>query len=64
MPQTWAPRSCASARSRLVRRENDELVIVTPKGEVRCEYVVNAAGYYAPRDRVGKMSLRRADSWL
>ena len=30
-----------------VRREKDEWVIVTPKGEVRCEYVVNAAGYYA-----------------
>ncbi|MDO6966541.1 GcvT family protein [Rhizobium alvei] len=36
-----------------VRRENDEWVIVTPKGEVRCEYVVNAAGYYARE--VGKM---------
>ena len=30
-----------------VRRERDEWVIVTPKGEVRCEYVVNAAGYRA-----------------
>ena len=30
-----------------VRREGDEWVIVTPKGEVRCEKVVNAAGYYA-----------------
>ena len=30
-----------------VRRENDEWVITTPKGEVRCEIVVNAAGYYA-----------------
>ena len=36
-----------------VRREGDEWVIVTPKGEVRCEKVVNAAGYYA-RD-VGAM---------
>ncbi|MBX9455046.1 MAG: FAD-dependent oxidoreductase [Rhizobium sp.] len=36
-----------------VRRENDEWVITTPKGEVRCEYVVNAAGYYARE--VGKM---------
>ena len=30
-----------------VRREGDEWVISTPKGEIRCEYVVNAAGYYA-----------------
>ncbi len=30
-----------------VRREGDEWVVATPKGEVRCEYVVNAAGYYA-----------------
>ena len=29
------------------RREGDEWVIDTPKGEIRCEYVVNAAGYYA-----------------
>ena len=29
------------------RREGDEWVIETPKGEIRCEYVVNAAGYYA-----------------
>jgi dimethylglycine dehydrogenase len=36
-----------------VRRENDEWVIATPKGEVRCEYVVNAAGYYARE--VGKL---------
>ncbi|NUB42879.1 GcvT family protein [Fertoebacter nigrum] len=30
-----------------VRREGAEWVISTPKGEIRCEYVVNAAGYYA-----------------
>jgi dimethylglycine dehydrogenase len=36
-----------------VRRENDEWIITTPKGEVRCEHVVNAAGYYARE--VGKM---------
>lgn len=35
------------------RRENDEWVITTPQGEIRCEYVVNAAGYYARE--VGKM---------
>jgi dimethylglycine dehydrogenase len=35
------------------RRENDEWVISTEKGEIRCEYVVNAAGYYARE--VGKM---------
>ena len=29
------------------RRENDEWVVSTPKGDIRCEYVVNAAGYYA-----------------
>ncbi|PTM92146.1 GcvT family protein [Mycoplana dimorpha] len=29
------------------RRENEEWVISTPQGEIRCEYVVNAAGYYA-----------------
>ncbi|MFN8683391.1 FAD-dependent oxidoreductase [Paracoccus sp. P2] len=29
------------------RREGDEWVISTPKGEIRCEYIVNAAGYYA-----------------
>ncbi|MFT4151436.1 MAG: FAD-dependent oxidoreductase [Paracoccaceae bacterium] len=36
-----------------VRRENGEWVVATPKGEVRCEIVVNAAGYYARE--VGKM---------
>ncbi len=30
-----------------VRRDKDEWVVTTPQGEVRCEYVVNAAGYYA-----------------
>lgn len=30
-----------------VRREGGEWVISTPKGEIRCEIVVNAAGYYA-----------------
>ena len=29
------------------RRENSEWVISTPQGEIRCEYVVNAAGYRA-----------------
>lgn len=29
------------------RREGGEWVLTTPKGEVRAEYVVNAAGYYA-----------------
>ncbi|MEL6914860.1 MAG: FAD-dependent oxidoreductase [Pseudomonadota bacterium] len=32
-----------------VRREGDEWVVETAKGEIRCEYVVNAAGYYAQR---------------
>ena len=35
------------------RRENDEWVIETEEGEVRCEYVVNAAGYRARE--VGEM---------
>ena len=30
-----------------VRRDNGEWVIATPQGEVRCEFVVNAAGYRA-----------------
>lgn len=30
-----------------VSREGDEWVVHTEKGDVRCEYVVNAAGYYA-----------------
>jgi dimethylglycine dehydrogenase len=35
------------------RREGGEWVIETPKGEIRCEYVVNAAGYRA--QEVGAM---------
>ncbi len=38
-----------------VRRENGEWVVETSKGEVRAEFVVNAAGYYA--GRVGDMFL-------
>ena len=34
-----------------------EWVLTTPKGEIRCEYVVNAAGYYAAQ--VGQMFGRR-----
>lgn len=30
-----------------VRREGNDWVVQTHKGEIRCEYVVNAAGYYA-----------------
>jgi dimethylglycine dehydrogenase len=30
-----------------VRREGDEWVVETAKGDIRCEIVVNAAGYYA-----------------
>ncbi len=36
-----------------VRRDGDEWVISTPKGDIRCEKVVNAAGYYARQ--VGRM---------
>ena len=32
-----------------VNRENGEWIIHTKKGDIRCEYVVNAAGYYAQR---------------
>ncbi|WP_209425446.1 FAD-dependent oxidoreductase [Pararhodobacter sp. SW119] len=39
------------------RRDGDEWVLETPKGEVRCEIVVNAAGYYAAR--VGALFGRR-----
>ncbi len=35
------------------RREGDEWVITTPKGDIRCEFVVNAGGYYARE--VGRM---------
>jgi dimethylglycine dehydrogenase len=35
------------------RREGGEWVLTTPKGEVRCEYVVNAGGYHARE--VGRM---------
>jgi len=30
-----------------VRRDGEEWVVSTPKGDIRCEIVVNAAGYYA-----------------
>ncbi|NDI05216.1 MAG: FAD-binding oxidoreductase, partial [Rhodobacteraceae bacterium] len=32
-----------------VNRENGEWIVHTEKGDIRCEYVVNAAGYYAQR---------------
>ena len=32
-----------------VSRENGEWIVHTAKGDIRCEYVVNAAGYYAQR---------------
>lgn len=32
-----------------VRRENGDWIVETEKGEIRCDYVVNAAGYYAQR---------------
>lgn len=35
------------------RREKGEWVLTTPKGEIACEYIVNAAGYYARE--VGKL---------
>jgi dimethylglycine dehydrogenase len=36
-----------------VRRDKDEWVVATPQGEIRCEYVINAAGYRAAE--VGRM---------
>lgn len=36
-----------------IERENGEWLVQTPKGTVRAEFVVNAAGYYA--QRVGEM---------
>ncbi|MEM7464819.1 MAG: FAD-dependent oxidoreductase, partial [Pseudomonadota bacterium] len=35
-----------------VKREGESWIISTPEGEIECEYVVNAAGYYA--HEVGK----------
>ncbi|WP_150525154.1 GcvT family protein [Roseibium sediminis] len=32
-----------------VDRQNGEWIVHTEQGSIRCEYVVNAAGYYAPR---------------
>nr|WP_325249472.1 FAD-dependent oxidoreductase [Amylibacter sp.] len=32
-----------------VRRDGDDWIVQTEKGEIRCEFVVNAAGYYAQR---------------
>ena len=36
-----------------VERDGDEWIVKTAKGDIRCEYVVNCAGYYA--QRVGEM---------
>jgi len=36
-----------------IDRQGEEWIVKTPKGEVRCDYVVNCAGYYA--QRVGEM---------
>ena len=36
-----------------VRREGGEWIVATPQGEIRCEYVVNAAGYRA--QEVGRL---------
>lgn len=36
-----------------ISREKDEWIVETDKGKIRCEYVVNAAGYYA--QRIGEM---------
>ncbi|OAN77140.1 dimethylglycine dehydrogenase [Sulfitobacter sp. EhC04] len=36
-----------------IDRDGDEWIVKTPKGEIRCEFVANCAGYYA--QRVGEM---------
>jgi len=36
-----------------IERDGDEWIVKTPKGDIRCEYVANCAGYYA--QRVGEM---------
>ncbi len=36
-----------------IDRDGDEWIVKTPKGDIRCEFVVNCAGYYA--QRVGEM---------
>ncbi|MBD3665696.1 FAD-dependent oxidoreductase [Sulfitobacter sp. TSTF-M16] len=36
-----------------IDRDGDEWIVKTPKGDIRCEKVVNCAGYYA--QRVGEM---------
>lgn len=36
-----------------IDRDGDEWIVKTEKGEIRCEYVANCAGYYA--QRVGEM---------
>lgn len=36
-----------------IDREGDEWIVKTPKGDIRCEYVANCAGYYA--QRMGEM---------
>ncbi len=50
---TWAPGSSASARSLGVRRDKNEWVVSTTQGDIRCEKLVNAAGYRA--QEVGRM---------
>lgn len=36
-----------------IERDGDEWIVKTPKGNIRCDYVANCAGYYA--QRVGEM---------
>ena len=36
-----------------IDRDGDEWIVKTPKGDIRCEYVANCAGYYA--QRLGEM---------
>ncbi|MEP4194461.1 MAG: FAD-dependent oxidoreductase [Aliishimia sp.] len=36
-----------------IERDGDEWIVMTDKGDIRCEFVVNSAGYYA--QRVGEM---------
>ena len=43
-----------------VSRDNGEWIVHTDKGDIRCEYVVNAAGYYAQTRGRMVQTLRRA----
>ena len=47
--RTMGGKICRFTPATGVSRENGEWIVHTDKGDIRCEYVVNAAGYYAQR---------------